>query len=391
MKTITITLIALLISISGINAQNNELETSTNKEKRAFQFSFIYPMGTNGVNSTNYSNYFSLNLLGGFNGGVDACEIGAFANINQGNVYGFQAAGFTNVNIGNSTSFQFAGFYNQNNKFNGMQFAGFLNTNIGNTAGLMAAGFANLSRGTMQGWQVAGFINTNVGETHAAQFAGFTNVVSNNMIGAQIAGFSNIAKDINGVQLAGIMNVAGKVKGVQLALINIADSVDGVSIGLLNFIKNGYNRIEFGSNESLYGNVTFKLGADRFYNIFTSGLKVTGSDLYWSFGYGIGTVFNLQPKVSLNLDLISQQIVENTWEMEKVNLLNTGRINLSYKFAKHLEIAAGPSFNVFISEFDHNEGIGSKSDFISSYCFYDQVYDQYSIKMYVGFNAAIRF
>ncbi len=349
-------------------------ETSLQKEKKPFQFTFIYPMGTNGTNSTRYSNDFSLNLLGGFNGGVNACEIGAFANINHGNVFGFQVAGFTNVNIGNGTCFQAAGFYNQNNEFNGGQFAGFLNTNIGNSSGMMGAGFANIVNGNMNGWQLAGFVNTTKKESNGAQFAGF----------------ANVTKDLNGVQLAGFINVAKKVKGVQLGFINVADSVDGVSIGFLSIVKKGYHRIELGANESLYANLTFKIGTEHFYNIFTGGFNQSHFNTYWSFGYGIGSVFAIHPKINLNLDLTCQQINENQWITDKINLLNTLHINASFKFTKLLELAVGPSFNVFVSEFDYAEGIGTSSTFVP-YCFYDQVSDKYSVQMYIGFNAAIRF
>ena len=358
MKTIIGTLILIFLMITKSFSQ--ELIDSVNpaKDKRAFQFTFIYPMGTNGINAENYSNTVSFNLLGGLNGGVGAFELGAFANVNKGDVIGFQAAGFTNVNIGNKTGLQLAGFYNQNNVFNGCQYSGFLNNNIG--------------------------------ETHGAQFAGFANVVCNNVKGAQLSGFANVAKDINGAQLTGFINVARKVKGVQLGFINFADSVDGVSIGFLSFVKNGYNRLELGANESLFANLTLKLGTQHFYNIFTSGFKQINNTTYWSYGYGIGTMFVVRPKTNLNIDFISQQVNANHFETNRLNLLNTARLNLSYEFAKHLELVAGPSFNVFVSEFDYKESIGTNSKFVP-YCFYDQVHDNMSIKMYVGFNAAIRF
>jgi len=374
MKTIIVLITALLLAHTLVVAQDSELNSNLVKERKPFQFTFIYPLGTNGTNSPSYSNDFSLNLLGGVNGGVNACEIGAFANINQGNVFGCQIAGFTNVNIGNATCFQVAGFYNQNKTFSGGQFAGFLNTNLGNSAGMMVAGFANIVHGNTKGWQVAGFVNSNTKETDGAQFAGF----------------ANVSKDINGAQLAGFINVAQKVKGVQFGFINVADSVNGVSIGFISIVKKGYNRIELGANESLYGNLTFKIGTEHFYNIFTGGFKQSHFDNYWSYGYGIGSAFSVLPKMSLNMDIMSQQINENHWEIEKINLLNTFRINASFKFAKHLELAAGPTFNVFVSEFDQKEGIGTTSNFVP-YCFYNQVYDKYSVQMYVGFNAAVRF
>ena len=50
------------------------------------QVTFAYPLGSNGLNSLNYSNNFSLNILFGLNGGVDGVEIGGLMNYNKGEV-----------------------------------------------------------------------------------------------------------------------------------------------------------------------------------------------------------------------------------------------------------------------------------------------------------------
>jgi hypothetical protein len=382
---------------SSTNAQETLKNTSeenkielTQKVSRPFQFTFFYPIGTIGVNSDKYANDISLNLLGGYNGGVNAMEIGAFANVNKGNVNGFQGAGFANINVGKTNGVQAAGFYNQSKEFSGGQFAGFLNLNTDNTSGFMGAGYLNIVRGNMKGWQSAGFVNVTSKSTTGAQVSGFGNFSKDSVDGAQVAGFINVTKDIEGAQIAGFVNVAKKVKGAQIGVINIADSVDGVPIGFLSIVKHGYYRFEFGASESLFANASFKIGVPHFYNIFTVGYKQTDEDTYWSYGYGIGSVFALNSRMNINIDAVSQQVNENEWHTDKVNLLNTLKLNISYKFTDRLEIVAGPSYNVMVSEFDFREGIGSKSTFVPWY-FYDKSHNDVNVKMFVGFNAAIRF
>lgn len=369
--------------------EKNQLELKE-KESKPFQFTFIYPLGTNGHNAEKYSNDISLNLLGGYNGGVNAIELGAFVNINKGNVNGFQGAGFTNVNLGKTNGVQAAGFYNQSNEFSGGQFAGFLNLNTGNSSGFMGAGFLNLVRGNMKGWQGAGFANVNTKSVTGVQLAGFGNFSKEHVDGAQIASFINVAEDVKGVQASGFINKAKKVKGAQIGFLNVADSVDGIPVGFLSIVKHGYYRLELGASESLFANASFKIGVPHFYNIFTVGYKQTEDDTYWSYGYGIGTLIELGSRVNLNIDATSQQINENEWHTDKVNLLNTLKLNFSYKLANRFEIVAGPSYNIMVSEYDFREGIGSQSNFVP-WSFYDKNHDEVNVKMFVGFNAGIRF
>ncbi len=370
-------------------SEKKEIELAQ-KKTRAFQFSFVYPLGTNGTNSYDYSNNISINLLWGVNGGVNAMEVGAFANINRGDVNGFQGAGFTNINMGKTNGVQAAGFYNQSEEFSGGQFAGFLNLNTNNSSGFMGAGYLNVVRGNMKGWQAAGFANVSSKSITGAQLSGFGNFSRDSVDGAQISGFINVAKNIEGAQIAGFINVAKKVKGTQIGFLNIADSVDGVPIGFLSIVKNGYHRFEFGASESLFANASFKIGVPHFYNIFTAGYKQTNEDTYWTYGYGVGTLFTLNSKMNVNIDAICQQVNENEWHTNKVNLLNTLKLNVSYKLTDKLELVGGPSFNVMVSEFDFREGIGSRSNFAPWY-FYDKNHHDTNVKMFAGFNAAIRF
>ncbi|RLD79977.1 MAG: hypothetical protein DRJ07_11040 [Bacteroidetes bacterium] len=372
-KLIGSIILAIMLLNNMVNAQNQADSTMSGKKSRAFQFTFIPPLGTAGISAQEYSNKFSLNILGGYNGGVEYFELGGIANINKGDVFGGQVAGITNINTGNTQGIQIAGLYNQVTKnMDGMQIAGFMNLNTSKTTGLSASGFTNVIRGDMNGWLMTGF----------------SNVVSGDLNGAQIAGFANVSKgDIKGVQLAGFVNVAKKVNGLQLAFINVADSVSGVPIGFISVVKNGYHKFEVSASESLYGNVTAKTGVKHLYNIFTAGLKPTGEIFYWSVGYGLGSEFNLSPKMNLNIDVTGSHINENQWTRE-LNIMGTFKINVSYKITEGFELFAGPSYNVFATDITNGENISN--DFVPWH-FYNETYDDVNVKMYLGFNAGLRF
>jgi len=219
---------------------------------------------------------------------------------------------------------------------------------------------------------------------------GFSNVVSGNTVGAQVSGFANVSKgDVKGAQISTFVNVAKKVNGVQLGFINIADSISGVPVGFISIVKKGYHKFEVSANESLYGNVTVKTGVKQFYNIFTAGIKPTSDEFYWSVGYGVGGEMKISPKMNLNIDVIGSHINENQWTNE-LNILGTFKINVSYKITKGFELFAGPSYNVFAMDITNGDHLSN--DFVPWH-FYNETsyYEDVNVKMYLGFNAGLRF
>ncbi|MEM8929370.1 MAG: hypothetical protein AAGC45_14330 [Bacteroidota bacterium] len=83
----------LVILLSGWSIPTNAQENTKHKKS---QITFIYPLGTNGANSANYTNNVSFNLLMGVNGGVNGFEFGGLVNYNKGNVRGFQFSELVN-------------------------------------------------------------------------------------------------------------------------------------------------------------------------------------------------------------------------------------------------------------------------------------------------------
>ena len=95
----------------------------------------------------------------------------------------------------------------------------------------------------------------------------------------QVAGLFNfVAHEIQGAQIGALLNYAEKVKGVQVGLLNIADSVHGVPVGFLSFVAKGYHKIEISADEIFYTNLAFRTGVSQFYNIFTAGVKPDSFD-----------------------------------------------------------------------------------------------------------------
>ena len=377
-----------------------------------FQYSFIHPMGTNGVNAGQTVNNLSLNVLIGYQGGVDGVEVAGFSNTLKYDMRGAQLAGFSNTVLGNVEGGQFAGFVNTSKGYTdgmqlagfanlsgdslrGLQGAGFVNVANGKSEAIQLAGFANYSRGALQGVQGAGFVNMVSDTVAGVQAAGFANINSKGMSGTQAAGFANITKgDVDGLQISGFLNVAKRVKGVQIGIINIADTIEnGVAIGVLNFVKNGYFGIELSANESLYANASLKMGTRMFYNIFTVGFTPLKNDFILGFGYGVGTETKLNDKWHTNTELIAYHINETNSSKGDVfsddtNLLSKLNVNFGYTLKGNKEIFFGPSLNVLVTQ---NEKNGKIESSLPPYAFYDFLGDYTSVYMWAGINAGFRF
>lgn len=76
--------LAAFISTQLLFANPDTLSTNSNttdiREIFTFQVSFLPGVGTNGLESSNYTNYLSFNIIAGYNGGVEVIELGGFSN-----------------------------------------------------------------------------------------------------------------------------------------------------------------------------------------------------------------------------------------------------------------------------------------------------------------------
>ncbi len=87
-------------------------EPAAELEIKAFQVSLITPLGTNGLDSWNIINKFSLNAITGYAGGISGAEFSGFGSILKTDMKGAQFSGFGNIVLGETYGAQFSGFIN---------------------------------------------------------------------------------------------------------------------------------------------------------------------------------------------------------------------------------------------------------------------------------------
>jgi hypothetical protein len=152
---------------------------------RAYQFSFVPGLSTHGKLNAQVINKTSINLIGGYSGGVDAVEVGGIFNINKMNVKSVQLAGLFNIVGGNVKGVQIACLFNQ-------------------------------VEGSVEGLQIGGAFNT-------------------------------VKNEVKGIQIATLYNKARSVKGLQIGFINKTETQEGTSIGFINISRNkkGKNKVAF--------------------------------------------------------------------------------------------------------------------------------------------------
>ncbi|MEI7983503.1 MAG: hypothetical protein WCI71_17770, partial [Bacteroidota bacterium] len=298
---------------------------------------------------------------------------------------GWQIGGLFNFDLGKFDGVQIGGLFNYvPDTISGLQIGGLANIITGKISGVQVCGLVNIVMHHSDGWQIAGLLNFTLMDVRKAQFAGLLNC-GRNMNGLQLAGLINIARRHNsGVQIAGFVNYATFVNGLQLGLINLAKTVEGgVPIGLFSFVQEGYHLFEISGNEIFYGNVAFKSGTRNFYNFVQFGM---GSDYKLQGSYGIGTIFTLRNKLSLNLDASAGFVYHPTDTIYKGLLLKFNPA-LEYRFAKHFAIFGGPVYNFFL--FSKGQP-SATSRGLSYYDFYFQSTQNASIQMWIGGVLGIR-
>lgn len=331
-------LLSLVISIQI----GNVIAQQTAVEKKFFQLSWITPLSTNKP-SDSIIYHTSINILAGFNHGIEGVEFGSLVNITRADA-------------------KFA------------QFAGLANLVGQNTTGIQAAGLLNRSK-KASGAQLSGLVNS-----------------TSEMNGFQAAGLANQTEKLNGVQVSGLFNYAKTVNGLQIGFINIADTIEsGASIGFINVVKTGIHQFEVSINDITAANLTFRSGSDHFYGIFTAGIQ-TRSEPLWTAGLGFGTRFDLKKdKIIGSVEATGSGVNETQGNLHhELNLLNKLSFNVGYQLTKRLFINAGPVLNVYVTQdFDSESGkygfnIGRKNLF-------DQTSKGTNTRMWLGYQAGIWF
>ena len=331
--------------------KEEEIHTKNIKDTiyRKFQVSFLPFIGSNLRLSGNTVNDYSLNVLGGYSMGTRKLEAAGLFNIDRDSVKHVQLAGLFNVVGGHVEGVQAAGLFNTNlNTVKGAELAGLMNINGDTVKGLELAGLMNINLKPASGFQGAGLMNINLKDVHAVQAAGLMNVALHRSTGAQVSGLMNICGgDIYGAQISGLLNFGTRVHGSQIGVFNFSDSVAGVTIGFLSFVRKGYHQLEISANESFPLNLALRTGVRQFYNILEAGMKFSNDSLaVWYFGYGLGSAVNMGKKWQVDFDLTMSQPLKGN-ELNYFNPLTKLNVTFEKRFTKYFSIAAGPSLNIF--------------------------------------------
>ena len=312
------------------------------QEKKAVQVAFIYPVGTAGANSVDYTNNFSFNIIGGLNGGVNGFELGSVANINKGDV-------------------------------NGCQISGVCNMTSGDSKGLIISGVTNLTKNQSKGVEISGVAN-----------------VSGSHKGLQLSTINFVKDYLSGSQI-GIVNYARKGKGVQFGVVNVcSDDDDVLPIGIFSVVKNGYYAFEVSTNELFITSLSYKMGKEKLHSIFRAGIGEHSNKSVFSTGFGFGSIIPIKGNHKLNMELICDALhYDWKWGDNKLNLLNQFNLNYQYQVTKHFAIKAGPSLKTFVTNQKEN---GEFVDVIKiPHTLFEHVGEKYKVAGWLGLNAGIVF
>ena len=377
MKTLNIYIITgalVLSSMQHLSAQffAEGSQTEIAKESRKVQVTYIYPLGSAGVYSRNYSNNFSLNVLIGLNGGVNGFELGSLWNHNEGDVKGVQISGLVNSTDGNSSGLIISGLTNYNkNAISAVAISGLLNYNREYLNGVMLAGIANIGLDSTRGIAISGILNHTNGNATGI----FLSTI-------------NLAKDLEGIQI-GVVNRARKLKGVQVGIVNVIENGEhALPIGLINIVRNGYYELDMVGGEAIFSNLNFKMGAERFYSIIKLGYSVYQDNPVYSQGFGLGTSIYLTVRQCLDVELSTNKILadnERDW-FKNSNELNKLDLNYKFRIVDKLSFLIGPSYNVYSTEKKINGEYGTIN--IPSTIYWHE-YANRKLFMWIGLNAGI--
>jgi hypothetical protein len=387
-----------LDKLAGIRIKNeNQVANTDTILENDYHLGFFPPISTNGTQAIKYVNKLSAHLLVGTAAGLEGLEFAGFGNIEKSYVSGLQFAGFFNVAKNSAELNYLADERNQGYTLDGGQFAGFFNLANGNVKGAQFGGYMNIAAGHMQGPQFAGFLNI-AKNVYGVQGAGYMNLAKN-VNGAQLAGFLNIADTVSGAQLAGFLNHAKFARGTQLGIINVADTSSGVSIGLFSFVdRGGYKRFEIYAADDFDANASFKLGMQKFYTFISLGAELH-ENKRWAYGFGFGREWRHAKRFRINTDLMAYNVIEESYEKfpkgflesDELNLLNKFRLLGTLQITNRIALFGGPVYNVFVSHYQQ-PGLTEIGSQLVTNTFYDHTSDNgTNVKMWIGFNAGVRF
>ncbi len=394
-------------------------------------------ISTNGTQEGQKINLISLNILVNYSAGSRGLDFAGLMNMNRFNMKGLQFSGLNNLVGGRTAGLQFSGISNVvrlqtsglqcagvsnfsglsmqgvqisgvsnivRGKMYGIQISGINNLVTEGGRGIQISGINNLMRGKISGIQLAGVGNTSVGQVAGFQFAGIFNTSFKKFDGAQFSGaFNFVSRSARGVQIAGASNmVFGSFSGIQISPINLADTVRGFQIGVINLARKyeygipigllnfgGYYGIEIGAEETGMVFLKGKTGTKWFYNILSGGIEPTNIH-FWKAGYGFGSEWISTRFFKTSLDYTFSYVQESHAEPD-FNFLSRLDLNFYYSPLKFLSVFAGVSLNDYTYQLHNLYGEILESQFVPQDFMIREITTKNRLqKTWYGFQMGIR-
>jgi hypothetical protein len=371
--------------------KNLNLLNITDTILNSFSLSLIPPISTNKMLSFHTKNTLSLNIIGGNAKGLNGVEIGGVYNYDAGDIHGVQMAGVINAISEDINGVQVSGVMNAvkgNSK--GLQTAGVINTTDGNTTGIQVAGIYQ-STHNLNGLQLAGIYNA-ASKVTGGQFSGIVNRVDSASTLLQIAGIYNQASHMKGIQISGLINTCDTLQGLQFGLYNRANYVkNGMMVGLFNYVKGGYHKLELSYNELGTATIGLRSGWAPLHFLLLSGINQSNKDLaFVQFGMGFASSLRLSERLFFEADVN----VRSTHDADCIikwysNMSNQLLIGLSYQPAKKLGIRSGITFNHYW--YDPSSAINSHVASLTSKPFTQGDDGRNKYKMWIGWQIGLLF
>ena len=326
-----------------------------------YQASLTPGLSTHGMMNSQIENKISLNLIGGYSGGVNGVELAGMFNITKRSVRYVQIAGWFNVTSGDVRGVQAAGIYNHVldslqgvqvastanvllKNMHGAQIGGILNIGGGDIDGVQVAGAANVAKGRGRGAQISAIFNHIDSSFRGVQITAAVNSASGTVHGAQISSLFNTSRRMEGLQLS-FINRTRNLKGAQIGLINYADSSSGVSIGLINIVRHGTSNISLYANEIAPVNLAWKMGNRKMYTMILGGAGVSADHKVYTLGFGIGKEFKMSKLLGLQAEVTSQSLIRGSFT-DTGGLLRT-QMSLAFWLSERFSLFVGPAFSIY--------------------------------------------
>lgn len=248
--------------------------------------------------------------------------------------------------------------------------------------GLEVGGLFNINKTNTKYFQLAGVFNSVGGDVIGFQVGGVQNQVFGSIKGLQIAGFFNQVKgDVSGMQISSLNNEAAKLRGVQIGIVNTVDTSKGISLGLVNIIRNGFYKVLLSTNNITNTNLTLKTGTHDFYTSLILGTNLSANNKMYTFGMGVGHDFIFNPILSLSAEANYQFAYTGSWDDRWAQ----AKLLMNIQLAKHISFVAGPTYNKY-------SYTGSRSGYQDKFTVPENSRQRRNpVKRWIGWEAGIAF